>query len=96
MRFGLNFRRKSPSQLNVLQLAALYQNIKEETFGVNLMLGFSSINRMMKSHLDTKICPVCNRPFQWRKKWKRDWEEVKYCSKRCSSERKKSAKSEAS
>lgn len=31
----------------------------------------------------TKICPVCGRPFQWRKKWKDVWEEVRYCSERC-------------
>ncbi|TKD55894.1 DUF2256 domain-containing protein [Flavobacterium sp. ASW18X] len=37
-----------------------------------------------KSHLPTKICPVCNRPFSWRKKWERNWEYVKYCSKKCS------------
>ncbi len=31
----------------------------------------------------TKICVVCGRDFEWRKKWKDDWENVKYCSKRC-------------
>ncbi|MEX0588537.1 MAG: DUF2256 domain-containing protein [Cyanobium sp.] len=31
----------------------------------------------------TKICAVCGRPFQWRKKWKDVWEEVRYCSERC-------------
>ncbi len=31
----------------------------------------------------TKTCPVCNRDFTWRKKWERDWEQVKYCSKAC-------------
>jgi hypothetical protein len=36
-----------------------------------------------KSDLPSKICPVCKRPFQWRKKWAKDWEEVKYCSERC-------------
>ncbi|MEC9060551.1 MAG: DUF2256 domain-containing protein, partial [Pseudomonadota bacterium] len=24
---------------------------------------------MKKSDLPTKICPVCQRPFTWRKKW---------------------------
>ncbi|MDC3232135.1 DUF2256 domain-containing protein [Prochlorococcus sp. AH-716-A09] len=33
--------------------------------------------------LQSKICPVCNRPFNWRKKWKDCWKEVKYCSNRC-------------
>jgi len=22
-------------------------------------------------------------PFEWRKKWARDWENVKYCSEKC-------------
>jgi hypothetical protein len=30
-----------------------------------------------------KICEVCGRRFQWRKKWKANWQEVKYCSKAC-------------
>ncbi|MBC31558.1 MAG: hypothetical protein CMH48_12025 [Muricauda sp.] len=33
--------------------------------------------------LPAKICPVCQRPFSWRAKWKRNWEHVKYCSERC-------------
>ncbi|WP_081505967.1 DUF2256 domain-containing protein [Azospirillum lipoferum] len=36
-----------------------------------------------KADLPAKICPVCNRPFTWRKKWERVWEQVKYCSDRC-------------
>jgi len=30
-----------------------------------------------------KICPICNKPFTWRKKWQRDWDNVIYCSERC-------------
>ncbi|WP_243760130.1 DUF2256 domain-containing protein [Deinococcus radiodurans] len=22
-------------------------------------------------------------PFSWRKKWERDWDNVRYCSERC-------------
>jgi hypothetical protein len=36
-----------------------------------------------KSNLPTKICPVCQRPFTWRKKWEDCWDDVKYCSERC-------------
>jgi hypothetical protein len=36
-----------------------------------------------KSELPTKDCECCQRPFAWRKKWERDWEQVKYCSDRC-------------
>ncbi|NCP63389.1 MAG: DUF2256 domain-containing protein [Paraglaciecola sp.] len=42
----------------------------------------------VKSQLPSKICVVCARPFTWRKKWERNWPEVKYCSKRCASNRK--------
>jgi hypothetical protein len=35
------------------------------------------------NQLPTKICPVCGRPFTWRKKWERDWESVRYCSDAC-------------
>ena len=30
-----------------------------------------------------KKCPTCNRDFQWRKKWAKDWVNVIYCSERC-------------
>ncbi|HRI41280.1 MAG TPA: DUF2256 domain-containing protein [Bacteroidia bacterium] len=36
-----------------------------------------------KSDLPHKICVTCSRPFNWRKKWKRTWEQVRYCSERC-------------
>ena len=37
----------------------------------------------MPKPLPEKICPVCGRPFAWRKKWKKDWDKVIYCSERC-------------
>lgn len=45
----------------------------------------SSLLQPMPHHSDrpTKICAVCGRPFQWRRKWKAVWEEVRYCSERC-------------
>lgn len=30
-----------------------------------------------------KICATCGRPFVWRKKWRKDWENVRYCSEKC-------------
>lgn len=30
-----------------------------------------------------KTCAACGREFQWRKKWARDWEQVRFCSERC-------------
>jgi len=37
-----------------------------------------------KQHLPQKICITCRKSFSWRKKWERSWDEVKYCSERCS------------
>lgn len=31
----------------------------------------------------SKICPTCGRRFEWRRRWARDWEAVRYCSARC-------------
>ena len=36
-----------------------------------------------KSDLPSKTCACCGLPFTWRKKWERDWDQVKYCSERC-------------
>ena len=30
-----------------------------------------------------KICKTCGRAFEWRKKWAKDWDVVKYCSDAC-------------
>ncbi|MEM9576031.1 MAG: DUF2256 domain-containing protein [Pseudomonadota bacterium] len=37
--------------------------------------------------LPQKLCATCGRPFSWRKKWEKTWNEVRYCSKRCSGRR---------
>jgi hypothetical protein len=36
-----------------------------------------------KQDLPSKTCPVCARPFAWRKKWRNTWDQVIYCSERC-------------
>lgn len=36
-----------------------------------------------KEHLPSKVCITCHRPFTWRKKWEKNWDEVKYCSDKC-------------
>ncbi|MFM7663615.1 MAG: DUF2256 domain-containing protein [Bacteroidota bacterium] len=41
------------------------------------------MKNVKKSNLPEKMCPVCKRPFSWRKKWERVWDEVIYCSVRC-------------
>jgi len=45
-----------------------------------------------KSNLPEKICVVCDRPFTWRKKWERCWDEVTCCSKSCNSKRRGGAR----
>ncbi|HCP40497.1 MAG TPA: DUF2256 domain-containing protein [Cryomorphaceae bacterium] len=42
-----------------------------------------------KPHLPKKVCATCGRHFTWRKKWEKNWDNVKYCSKRCNANRPK-------
>ena len=44
-----------------------------------------------KDQLPSKPCACCGRPFQWRRKWKDVWEEVRYCSERCRRRRSRAA-----
>jgi hypothetical protein len=51
----------------------------------------SSYTRAMraktKNGFPPKVCQRCEREFEWRKKWARDWENVKYCSEKCKAEK---------
>ena len=42
-----------------------------------------------KENLPSKICVTCERPFTWRKKWEKCWDEVTTCSKSCNAKRRK-------
>ena len=46
-------------------------------------LGLEKNRKYTKSNLPSKICSVCKRPFEWRKKWVNVWDDVKYCSDKC-------------
>jgi hypothetical protein len=39
--------------------------------------------QLKKGQLPTKTCATCGLPFEYRKKWRNNWAEVKYCSERC-------------
>jgi hypothetical protein len=59
----------------------------------NNLIG-KSVKQMMakmilKADLPVKTCIACMRPFTWRRKWKKNWENVKYCSNRCALNRNK-------
>ena len=32
---------------------------------------------------EPKTCASCGRTIEWRKKWERDWDSVRYCSSAC-------------
>jgi len=66
---------------------------KDESFW-NFLIGFFDLNRSL-GYWDfilvvilfliflTKLCPVCNRVFTWRKKWRLEWNNVINCSEKC-------------
>ena len=53
-------------------------DLDEKEFNVR-----SSMINKKKTFLPEKICVTCGRPYTWRKKWEKVWDEVKYCSDRC-------------
>jgi hypothetical protein len=47
----------------------------------------SPMRGVKKENLPSKTCVTCGRPFTWRKKWERVWDEVTTCSKSCNRKR---------
>ena len=39
--------------------------------------------QLKKGQLPTKICATCGLPFEYRKKWRNNWPDVKYCGEKC-------------
>ena len=36
-----------------------------------------------KAALPSKPCVACGRPMSWRRRWAKNWDEVKFCSDAC-------------
>jgi hypothetical protein len=45
--------------------------------------GANQGKQIKKADLPSKVCVTCGRPFTWRKRWQKVWDEVRYCSDRC-------------
>jgi hypothetical protein len=39
-----------------------------------------------KNGVPPRECAVCHRPFEWRAKWRENFDDVLYCSRRCARE----------
>jgi hypothetical protein len=57
-------------------------------FSMNALVGsrlYAEIVRVAKTKngFSPKLCKTCGLQFEWRKKWAKNWEEVKFCSTRC-------------
>jgi hypothetical protein len=82
--FSTAFCNQTPSIQKVLRpvVTALQEKRKySETTPVNMPRG------VKKENLPSKVCVTCGRPFTWRKKWERVWDEVTTCSKSCNHKR---------
>lgn len=49
-------------------------------------------SRRGKAGLPEKICAACGRPFAWRRKWAKVWDEVRFCSDACRTGRRDKAR----
>ena len=65
--------------------ASLFQDVLNGVYSMSKKKNKNAMKK--KADFPQKVCPVCQRPFSWRKKWATCWDEVKYCSKRCRGER---------
>lgn len=45
-----------------------------------------------KPNLPEKACAACGRTFAWRRKWARDWDQVRWCSDACRTGRRDAAR----
>jgi hypothetical protein len=43
----------------------------------------SPTHRGNKAALPSKPCASCGLPMTWRKRWAKNWDEVKFCSDAC-------------
>ncbi|MFM5903642.1 MAG: DUF2256 domain-containing protein [Microbacteriaceae bacterium] len=46
-------------------------------------LGDLKLIAKTKNGFTPKTCAKCGREFEWRKKWAKDWQNVRYCSEKC-------------
>jgi len=52
-------------------------------FGTVAPLMTTPSSRGNKSSLPSKLCGACGRIMTWRKRWVKNWAEVRYCSDAC-------------
>ena len=70
----------------------LFQNLSAVCLTLNpeyTIYQTTLLKNKKKAFLPQKNCIVCKRPFTWRKKWEKVWEDVKYCSDKCRMNRNK-------
>ena len=68
------------------------KRIAQSTLSRSAPLFGTMTHGVKKENLPSKMCVTCNRPFTWRKKWERCWDEVSTCSKGCNAKRRALAK----
>jgi len=62
---------------------------KKQASTIHERICYQGMKGVKKEHLPEKICKACGRPFSWRKKWERCWDEVQYCSEGCKKQKPK-------
>ena len=80
-------QRKYPHVSQGLSVAEVVCLFSQSNFTPSWYFGNLATVPHKKSNLPQKVCPVCQRPFTWRRKWARDWDQVRYCSERCRRQR---------
>jgi hypothetical protein len=65
-----------------MAMLAPYAQFRESGILNSILCAMSRIAKD-KNGFAPKVCVRCGLEFEWRKKWAKNWNEVKYCSERC-------------
>jgi hypothetical protein len=60
--------------------ASVKEKVTQNTLDLSLRM---TRQAQIKNGFAPKTCVRCGLPFEWRKKWAKNWAEVKYCSTQC-------------
>ena len=79
----------SGSSANFLTMACLKEMGLKGEIILPSLTWISDVVSVIKNGFKPRVCVTCNLEFEWRKKWAKNWENVKYCSEKCSRSKKK-------
>jgi hypothetical protein len=67
----------------VIDILAPVHELRVASAALPALLNYDNGGVAPNRALPAKDCAACGRTIRWRKKWERDWENVRWCSDAC-------------